>query len=79
MIAQQKLSAVFGRARRYDSDLDRVGIGQVDRLLVVVGCEVRGRLSTTHRHTVTARRSLLDHSVHLLTPHAICTALDSTH
>ena len=69
LIAQQKLSAVLLRASRYDSDFDRIGVGQVDGLLIAVGRYVGRCLSTTHRHAVTAVHSFLDHCVDLLITH----------
>ena len=75
-IAQQKLSAVFLGASRYDSDFNRVGVGQVDGLLIAVGRGVsRCVLSTTDRHAVTAVHSLLDHCVHLHRNPPLCNRL----
>ena len=64
VIAQQELSSVLGGSRGNDSDLDGVGVGQVDVQLVVIAVDGRCA-SATHRHAVAAVQTLLDHRVHL--------------
>jgi len=68
LIAQQKLSAVFRRASRNNTNFDGVGVGEIDRFLVAGAGTINRCLSATHRHSMTAGHTLFDHCIYLFAP-----------